>query len=714
MALMSSNKQTGAGGAPGRPDATHGSDTPRYQAFLSYSHADSADADWLHQAIERFAVPKGLVGRVTGNGAVPRSLSPIFRDRHELAASSDLGQNIRAAIKQSRFLIVLCSPAAAASRWVNEEILAFKKLHGERCVLAAIVGGEPWASELPGREAEECFPPALREKIDRKGQATGKRAEPIAADLRATGDGREAGKLKLVAGMLGLGLDDLVRREQMRRQKRLTYVAAASLAGMAMTSGLAVFAFDKRDEARDQRREAEGLVGFMLGDLRDELEPIGRLSALDAVGSRALAYFEKQDKSELSDAALAQRSKALTLMGEIAQTRGDLDGALARYREAMAGTAEMVRRAPNEPQRLFEHAQNVFWVGEIARQRGLFDKAEAAAREYKNLAYRMTAIEPGNARWRMETQYADANLGIVYLATRRFPEAIRQFQTALATIERVAAPEPGNRDYQQNFSQSLAWLADAQSSEGKLGEAIAQRERQIVLLDNLVKGVRDVAYSEQLIVAKQALGRLFASRGEARQAIEHLSEAAAEAEALIPTEPENMRWVAFAAASKLALAKALIAFGRNEEAGAPSRLGCNLIGRLLLRDKSVATWRDINLDCLSVRAEQSLAAGANEAAESLARQFLRSAISETAGAGPDSHYTVAEAQRLVGDIARRQGDLDRARSAWEAGLKGLPENISERPSELSERAGLLRRLGRVAEARPIEARLAAMGFRRAI
>ncbi len=364
LALMSRDKPTGTRGGPGRADDSH------YQAFLSYSHIDSDQADWLHKAIERFAVPKSLVGRVTANGPVPKSLTPIFRDRHELAASSDLGQTIRLALKQSRFLIVLCSPAAAGSRWVNEEIIAFKKLHGDRRVLAAIVAGEPWASEIKGREDEECFPPALRERFDSRGRATGKRAEPIAADLREERDGREAGKLKLVAGMLGLGLDDLVRREQQRRQKRLTYIAAASIAGMAVTSGLAVFAFDKSDEARDQRREAEGLVGFMLGDLREKLEPIGRLSTLDVVGSRALEYFERQDTSELSDEALTQRSKALTLIGEIANTRGDLDGALRRYREALATTAEFVRRYPNDPKKLFDHAQNVFYVGQISYQRG--------------------------------------------------------------------------------------------------------------------------------------------------------------------------------------------------------------------------------------------------------------------------------------------------------------------------------------------------------
>lgn len=698
--------------APGRGGkADH---TQRYWAFLSYSHRDSATADWLHEALEKYRVPRSLVGRETVNGTIPASFSPIFRDRHELAASGDLGHTIREALASSRCLIVLCSPDAAQSRWANEEILAFKKLHPKGCVLAAILGGEPFASEMKGRAAEECFPPALREKFDRRGRPTGKRAEPIAADLRVSGDGRELGLLKIVAGMLDVGLDDLVQRDQQRRHRRLTIIAGASLAGMVMTSGLAVFAFDKRDEARDQRREAEGLVSFMLGDLRQKLEPIGRLDALDAVGSRALQYFAKQDKSELSDAALAQRSKALTLMGQIALARGDLPGALVRYSEAMTGTAEMVRRKPNDPERLFEHAQNIFSIGEIARNRGQLDRAEAAAREYISLAYRMTAIEPGNPRWQMETQYADADLGIAYLAKRRFPEASRQFETALATIERVAAAQPNNREYQMNFSLDLAWLADSKRAEGKLDEAIAQRERQVDLLAALGRRGQDVEYRKQLIVAEQALGRLFASKGEPEPALEHLRTAVTEAEALNATEPDNMRWVENAAASKMALAKTLMALGRAADAGVEARSGCDLANRLLMRDKSVAAWRDIERDCLAIRADLSLAAGSTDEAASLAAEVLRSASAEPRSASFDDRYEIAAAQRLIGDIAQRQGDALRARAAWQAGLDALPRNVAERPGELSERAGLLRRLGRGREARPTESRLAAMGFRRSI
>src|SRR5256885_8490289 len=311
----------------------------RYYAFLSYSHKDEELADWLLGELEDFRVPPALAGKLTGNGVIPKRLTPVFRDQHELAAADDLGQGIEQALSSSQFLIVLCSPDAARSRWTNAEIELFKRTRPEGCVLAAIASGEPFASEMPGREGEECFPPALRQRFDRRGRPTGKRAEPLAADLRESGDGRRMGFLKLVAGMLGIGLDELVRRETTRRHRRFAWLAAASLGGMAVTSTLAVTAIQARDAARDQRREAEGLVAFMLGDLKDKLEPIGRLDALDGVGSRVLAYYSNQDASELTDAALSQRSKALSLMAQVADARGDSQSAQKLYRQAMAGSS---------------------------------------------------------------------------------------------------------------------------------------------------------------------------------------------------------------------------------------------------------------------------------------------------------------------------------------------------------------------------------------
>ena len=317
----------------------------RYYAFLSYSHQDKELADWLHRELEKFRVPNALAGRLTANGVVPRRLTPIFRDQHDLSAGGDLAVEIKAALAASQFLVVLCSPTAAKSRWTNAEIESFKRTRPEGCVLAAVASGEPFASDIPGHEDEECFPPALRYKYDRRGRrrrSARSRLPPIFVTAAKASGLRF---LKLVAGMLGVGLDELVQRQTTRRHRQMAWLAAASLAGMAVTSTLAVTAIQARDSARDQRREAEGLIGFMLGDLKDKLEPIGRLDALDGVGARVLDYYQKEGTRDLSDQALSQRSRALSLIAQVADARGDVDGAVKLYREASAGTAEAMRRA---------------------------------------------------------------------------------------------------------------------------------------------------------------------------------------------------------------------------------------------------------------------------------------------------------------------------------------------------------------------------------
>src|SRR6185312_5171808 len=202
-----------------------------YRAFISYSHRDKAWADWLHKALETYRVPSRLVGTTTAHGTIPRRLIPVFRDREELSSSPELGTRINEALAQSENLVVICSPASAASRWVT--------------------GAD--------------------------GRPTNERAEPIAADARAGKDGKPNAKLKLIAGMLDVGFDALKQREQRRQVQRMTAIAGIV---MVVTIVLAIAALVSRHRAVvaqqeavvakqaavRRQKQAEGLVGFMLGD----------------------------------------------------------------------------------------------------------------------------------------------------------------------------------------------------------------------------------------------------------------------------------------------------------------------------------------------------------------------------------------------------------------------------------------------------------------
>ncbi len=695
-----------AGGS--RPPAIN-----QYFAFLSYSHKDTADADWLHEELERFRVSSSLAGKLTASGVTPSRLTPIFRDRHELAASHDLGAEIREALEASHCLIVLCSPAAAQSKWTNAEIELFKRLHPDGCVIAAIVRGEPFASELKGREQEECLPRALRQKYDRRGRPTGKRAEPLAADLRETGDARRLGFLKIVAGLLGVGLDDLVQRDQLRRQRRLAGIAAASIAGMIIALVLAVTAIEARDSARDQRRKAENLVGFMLGDLKDKLEPLGRLDVLDSVGARALAYYESQDTSELSDKALAQRSRALTLMGQVASTRGDHDRALEFYRAAFEGTAEALRRSPEDAERIFDHAQNVFYIGDLARLRDDIPKAEGAMREYKRLAERLIAEDPSNPKWQMEGIYADTNLGVLLNEAGRYSEAAAVFENAVADRERLAAAYPANEEYRRSLIEVMAWLGEAREKEGRLEDGLAHREQQIALLQPLIEALNsDADYKRQALVAYRAAGRLNVVRGNAAKGLEQLRTGVAIGEELIRVESGNAQSAQLTAGVQFDLARILVTRGDFDQASALIRSACDTTNRLIAKDASVAFWRlGLRSECLEVQARAALVRGMPAEALERAAEMLRTAGSEnTQSHSEDAQLALANAHLIHALAANAQGNRRAAAAEFQKAAQAWPRSVPDRPILIAKKVIILRGLGRSRQADELARRLAGMGY----
>jgi hypothetical protein len=213
-------------------------DEYKYWAFISYSHQDEAWASWLHKSLETYKVPRKLVGRTHETGVVPRRIFPIFRDREELPGAADLGGKLKNALRGSRYLIVICSPKAARSQWVNEEIKTYKALGREDRVLCLIVDGEPYASEKPESGLLECFPAAVRYRVAENGELTSEKTEPIAADARKGKDGRTNAKFKLLAGILNVGYDELKQREkrrQMMQQLRLAAGVAALLLVAVLT-----------------------------------------------------------------------------------------------------------------------------------------------------------------------------------------------------------------------------------------------------------------------------------------------------------------------------------------------------------------------------------------------------------------------------------------------------------------------------------------------
>jgi hypothetical protein len=270
----------------------------KYWAFISYSHRDRRWAEWLRRSVESYPIPRRLVGTEGRFGPVPRQLFPVYRDRDESAASSDLAEHVRHALDQSANLVVVCSPNAVESRWVNEEILTFKRMGREDHIFAFIVAGEPGATGKAagggGEAAKECFPPALRFALGPDGTLSGQAVEPTAADARRQGDGRGDALARLVGGLLGVGFDDLRQRARLRQRLRFWRGIFLALAG-AVATALGIWALIAGQIAASHRAAEQAWGAYAGGDYHNALNyvadglPAGEGLRPDLTSAKALA-----------------------------------------------------------------------------------------------------------------------------------------------------------------------------------------------------------------------------------------------------------------------------------------------------------------------------------------------------------------------------------------------------------------------------------------
>lgn len=264
-----------------------------YCAFISYRHVppDREVAEALQERLESYRVPRGLRPQWMPDGR----LAPIFRDATDLSAAPHLEAAIFEKLAESRFLIVLCSPAAAREgSWVEREIDAFVARRGREAVLGVWVDGE----------IGEALPRPLR----------GER-EPHLPDLRSAKSRKaktmpQASFMKLVAAMIGADPDALVRRDLARRRRQWAGLAAIILAALAV---IGYFAIQAQYAADAKTRSENAKLAQRLAASAEE-----RQRAKDPILARLLALEACRFDRESDGSAFADVDRALrlTMSGE--------------------------------------------------------------------------------------------------------------------------------------------------------------------------------------------------------------------------------------------------------------------------------------------------------------------------------------------------------------------------------------------------------------
>ncbi len=529
----------------------------KYKAFISYSHADKKWGSWLHAALETYRTPKHLVSEDT-----PARLVPIFRDREEFASSHDLSGQIQQALETSENLIVICSPSSAKSRWVNQEIETFKKLGRSDRIFSLIVDGDPGAVNTD----LDCFPPAMRERYDAAGILQPGGTESIAADARKQGDGRKLARLKIIAGLISVGLDDLRQRELQRKYRRMAVLMAGMMTALVITVFLAITAMLARDEATQRRDQAEDLLGFMVGDLRERLEPIGRLDLLEEVGARAMAYFATVKVKDLTDNELSRQAQVMTQVGEIRISQLQYSEALASFTEAYNRSAALYQGDPDDGERLFNRAQAEFWVAFVHWRNGDLQEARDWLVRYRDSSLGLAALDATRTDWKREVGFGHHNLAVLDFETGDLDAAATGFEQELGILSAIQEQDPGQA-LTIDIADSVSWLGSIALERGDLAQALEYFQRSAADLRNFSEQepentvrLDDRTHAVMRVVEVQLL------TGELDQAITLADETIQAFDFLTDHDESNMDWLRASTKPRVAKGFALVALGRLEEA----------------------------------------------------------------------------------------------------------------------------------------------------
>lgn len=213
-------------------------------SLFNRKEKDARYARWLQRMLEYYRLPAEIIRQ---HPDIEFSTHPrhVFRDATDLCGGN-LSKAIKEGLDSSKFLVVICSPRSAKSKWVNDEVQEFIDSGREEFIIPFILEGEPYAKNPD----KECYPVALK-------NLNGKRN---LLEIRIDNNGRNFAAVKIVAHMFGLKLRTLWDRFLLeRRRKRVLWsIMSVLLALIFSVAGLVIYRlYEQKSFEENEKRTAE-------------------------------------------------------------------------------------------------------------------------------------------------------------------------------------------------------------------------------------------------------------------------------------------------------------------------------------------------------------------------------------------------------------------------------------------------------------------------
>lgn len=350
-------------------------------------------------------------------------------------------------------------------------------------------------------------------------------------------------------------------------------------------------ALEAEARAMRARNEAEKLIAFMTFDLRDKLQPIGRLGLLRDVNEHARQYYESFgsegetpdtlrqrgvmlsnqgnvafDQGDLAEAekdyraslsiaeklcqqdpknALWQRDRGLayTKMSVLQNTLGDLDGALASYQTALGIHEQLVRQDPDDSIHESDLADIYSRIGDVLRDKGDLNGALKNYHEGLGIQQKLTEKEPANSQRQNAVCFTYDALGSVEMVRGNLEAALKNFQESHSIREKLRRDNPADTNRQWNLSLSNMNLATAQKAQGDTAAANKSYQDAYEIRKYLCEqDLENTGWLYGLAETLENMSELMSTRGDLANARKNYDYALTIRGHLFKTNPNNAFW----------------------------------------------------------------------------------------------------------------------------------------------------------------------------
>jgi serine/threonine protein kinase/tetratricopeptide (TPR) repeat protein len=400
---------------------------------------------------------------------------------------------------------------------------------------------------------------------------------------------------------LGAAVARRAERHRRAARQRRFFLRVSVVLGLALVAFGVKYAVDRqqaerrlaqqRNQAVTARAQAEELMAFMLEDLTQGLERLGRLDLLDQVASKSVDYYDSFAPDSDDRDALVRRSLALRNIGRVLLDQGELERARAATERSLALVSRLAVDDPDSSELRAQEANRHLELGDLLQHTEDLDAALLAHRQGVTLYESLLAQDPEDPEGQRELARGLAGIGFEMWARADFDASLASLQRSVELLEALTARHPDDERAARLLLTSISRMGDVRRDQGELGEAAALARRALTLSkQELATDPGSAWYLGALSQSASSLGFTLWRTGDLKGALAAYREALETARRLAERDPTNQSHKRTLASAYSNVGEMLRGLG--DLGGAIEALGRSIgvLGPLARTNPSEADW----------------------------------------------------------------------------------------------------------------------------